>query len=226
MRLSQRRSSNISASQPGHLWVYWSIYSMLGAALGWLLAIIVGFSTFFVGFLAGGVFVGIALGWLQGKVLELNNPTSKLQPIMAKWRTATIKGGGFGFFAFLLLYLAAPYFYMLRLPSIWVSTTEFVGIVIGSTILGIFQERVLREYTPSSIWWIPVNTVGWSVGALSAHLLIDPLLQRLPSPDGTFATGHVALWYLACVGATLVSSIITGTILPRMSIPSDTNTSI
>jgi hypothetical protein len=39
-----------------------------------------------------------------------------------------------------------------------------IAFVLGGTLTGIMQQRILRYYVHCSGWWIPANAAGWGLG--------------------------------------------------------------
>ena len=196
------------------LWASWIFANAFGAAVGWFLSAVFGFITLLIGFLGTGVCAGWAIGWAQRSVLERHGPPSARSSWGKHWEIATIWGGGFGFLVFIVIIYVPP---ILFLP-IYRSTETLVvmkllATLAGGAVVGVAQWRVLRRGVGAAVWWIPANSVGWGIGWYIAHSLIEPLISMLSAPDGTLATGFVLLLYIELNLATIVSSVITGSVL-------------
>ena len=111
---------------------------------------------------------------------------------------------------FLILFFSPLVFVGLYRDPWVINLAQIVAVIAGSAVLGLMQRGVLRLYSQNSAWWIPVNVISWSIGWYTSNLLLAPLTAKIPSPDGTLATGAAFLLVAQIVIITYVANAFIG----------------
>jgi len=192
------------------LWPRWIWLSTLGSMLGWFLATFIGFLTIFVGFLAAGGVVGLAVGWAQGRFLRNAGP-ARIDSV--QWEKSTAWGGAAALLAYPFMFSVPNEIFQIYRSSGGLTAMELLSALAGAAVLGTFQWRTLRKYLQSAAWWIPANLVGWGVGWYTADTIITSLLSGLPSPDGPAILASAFFLYVEVNMATVIANAVTGLVL-------------
>jgi hypothetical protein len=89
-----------------------------------------------------------------------------------------------GFIVSSSIHAAACYFWKIpdnldHLPGILAWTLSFI---LGGTLTGLLQQRILRHQVCRSGWWVPASAAGWGLGVigLGAFHLVVPIMREGP----------------------------------------------
>ncbi|MCA9838027.1 MAG: hypothetical protein KC422_14005 [Trueperaceae bacterium] len=143
--------------------------------------------------LAGIIFEGVAVGLFQWLVLRLALPKLKA----SRWIIATALGAGvawlLGMIPSTLLSFEADRAGTSSEPSL--TMMMFMALLMGAIlgpILGFFQYRVLRDFSPKAGFWIGANSLAWAAGMAIIFAGID-IAFKLP-----YAPVYLALSLILC----------------------------
>jgi hypothetical protein len=99
-----------------------------------------------------------------------------------------------------------------------------MAFVVGGTLAGVLQQRILRRQVCRSAWWVPASAVGWGLGVIGFGLI--GLAIHFPKEAGPFATLIGCLVLPAGLGAILLGIVTGGTLIWLLQQPMQQTTDI
>jgi hypothetical protein len=179
-----------------HIFIGWRF------GLRWVLLTVAGW---IIGVPLGFVFVAVA-GWIIGVPegsdsiilkLGLDNAAAFICLVavvgLMQWLALrrVVQRAGFwvpanltGFIVSSSIHAAACYFWKIPdnldyLPGILAWTLSFI---LGGTLTGLLQQRILRHHVCRSGWWVPASAAGWGLGVigLGTFHLVVPMMREGP----------------------------------------------
>lgn len=193
------------------LWFFWTLGITLAGIVGWAVGAVLQLLTFGVGIPVLGFTAGACLGIAQ--ILALGWYFPKLNSLWPHWIAWTTIGMTIGWIVVIissLLLVALDRAFLLH-PA-----HPLITFSIGGAIVGFIQWRVLRQSVKKASWWIPMNIIGWSIGAFvglrAGHAVHEAMI---PGYEGGNIFGFVDAIHTFVTGAvtTSVFSLITGIVL-------------
>lgn len=171
-----------------HLWLRWTVATALGELVGFSVPTLIGIAAVWalaplghlladilqVGIMVlAGAAEGAILGWAQWLVLRHAFPPMRRRAwVLATTGGAVVAwfiGGTLGTFANISGFA----------PAALVAGAVVLVLVLG-TVIGAAQWFVLRRYVARAAWWIPANTLAWSLGLVTG--LGGPALIQETTP--------------------------------------------
>jgi hypothetical protein len=118
--------------------------------------------------------VGTMVGLMQWFVLR------RVVTKSGFWVLASI----IGFLVSSGIHTAASYFWKIpddlgHLPGVLAWTLSFI---LGGTLTGLLQQRILCHQVRRSGWWVPVSATGWGLGVigLAIFFFVVPMMKNGP----------------------------------------------
>jgi hypothetical protein len=84
-----------------------------------------------------------------------------------------------------------------------------VAFVVGGTLTGVLQQRILRRQVYRSAWWVPASAAGWGLSVIGFGLIE----LAFPKEAGPFATLIGGLVLPVGLGAILLGIVTGGTLI-------------
>jgi len=199
--------------------------------LRWVLLTIAGWAIGFpLGFILGElaldnaeieICVGAIVGFMQWFALRR---------VVNKRAGFWVLAGITGFIVSSGIHAAACYFWKIpddlgHLPGVLAWTLAFI---LGGTLTGLLQQRILRHQVRRSGWWVPASAAGWGLGVIGLAIIyfVLPAMEKGPAPFVLLLIRNLIL--PTVLGAGLLG-IVTGVTLiwllrqPKQQMPDTAN---
>ncbi len=205
----QARQANLN------LWSRWVVTNTLGACIGWVVAVALGFVTFGGGLLIAGPIVGIGIGTAQTLFLEHYFPNNK----WSNWLYITTVGATL----FWIVFALTQWLFAQQDRALLYHPLGLIGsFLMGGAMFGLVQWAVLRKNVQKAGWWIFANSIGWSIGGALGSITGDGVVRLFYDRDNPYA-GRL-IWFpeyifvfVAGTVATVIFAAVTGAMLLRLS---------
>lgn len=172
-------------------WVRWMLLTVVGYSVGFFLGLILA-DILFGGNVMMGVGIGAGVGFMQWLALR------RIVQRSGWWAPANIAGLTVCLSLYAVVHTVSGYpFNLDGPPGIlgWV-----LAFVVGGTMTGVLQQRILRRHVGRSAWWVLASALGWglSVIGLTTHFLIrNPIVvQAVAGVILGTVTGGALIWLL------------------------------
>jgi MFS family permease len=87
-----------------------------------------------------------------------------------------------------------------------------MAFVVGGTLAGVLQQRILRRQVCHSAWWVPASAVGWGLSIIGIGLIVFTVHFHKYHEAGLFVA-LIGLMLPVGVGAILLGTVTGGTLI-------------
>lgn len=190
------RASTRHTFQDVRFWLWWVGMTTLGWVIGWWVGFIAGSLLMsspltLLGLSGGYLIVSAAVGLMQWWVLSIHYPSPAHR--WRWWAPAGIAGSGLSLVPFALI-CGAPLYGLQWLPV----------VALGGALVGLLQQRILRQFATHSWWWVPACAGGWALTIASSFVSTSLLRSVDIGP---------AVFFLDWALQGLALGLITGSVL-------------
>lgn len=144
-------------------WLWWLLATVVGYAVGFLAGFV--FGHFLLGNVMLGIGVGAGVGGLQWLVLR------RVVPRSGWWMLSTVAGLTVALVLYAVLHFISTYPFDLGWP--WGVFGWAIALFVAGALIGVWQQRILREQVGRPVWWVVASAVGWGLSALGLAIPSD-----------------------------------------------------
>jgi len=151
-------------------WLQWVLLTILGYSVGSLVGFVLGH--FLLGNVMIGTGIGAGVGFMQWLALRGFVHRS------GWWVLANIAGLTVCLSLYAVVHTVSGYPFDLGWPLGILGWA--LAFVVGGTITGVLQQRILRRHMDRSIWWVVASAVGWGLSVFGLAIPGIAMPSRAP----------------------------------------------